>query len=386
MSGDGIDSALRRIEALITALDNLPDPAAREPARALLELVLEIHAMGLANMIASIAASDGGAALLRRLAEDEAIRGILLLHGLHPETVETRVGQAVAVLRPQLAAFGLGIKLDPVQRQAGARAGVADWRGAGAGQMRRRGGDKIEAAIVEAAPDLETLEISGLDETVSVLATQCLMAAIAPTHNWVRQLRDFAAPPVQHCEICNGAISPEHAHLVDVVGRRLLCACRACAATASRHDGSLRLPPRRAKVLAGFRMSAAEWDALQIPIDMAFIFHSTADARAIALYSGAGGSDGILIEPGGVVGRHGDRQSRSWFHEAGCGSAAGQSYAGGRGVFYPAHRSLLCVGGGQIRRQLTRRVVRPVRGGSEVWEAIGEFFARLRLETGRKAA
>jgi hypothetical protein len=169
MSGDGIDSALRRIEVLITALDNLPDPAAREPARALLELVLEIHAMGLANMIASIAASDGGAALLRRLAEDEAIRGILLLHGLHPETVETRVGQAVAVLRPQLAAFGLGIKLIRCSARlarvrvwpigaALARANAAAWR------------DKIEAAIVEAAPDLETLEISGLDETVSVLA------------------------------------------------------------------------------------------------------------------------------------------------------------------------------------------------------------------------
>jgi hypothetical protein len=169
MSEDGIDSALRRIEALIAALDNLADPAAREPARALLELVLEIHAMGLAHMIASIASSEGGAALLRRLVEDEAIRGILLLHGLHPETVETRVGQAVAVLRPQLAAFGLGIRL---ARCSARLARVRVWRiGAVPAQASAAAWrDKIEAAIVEAAPDLETLEISGLDGTVPVLA------------------------------------------------------------------------------------------------------------------------------------------------------------------------------------------------------------------------
>ena len=106
---------------------------------------------------------------MRRLAEDEAIRGILLLHGLHPETVETRVGQAVMVLRPQLAAFGLGIKLT---RCSARLARVRVWP-VGAALLQANAAawrDKIEAAIVEAAPDLETLEISGLDETVSALA------------------------------------------------------------------------------------------------------------------------------------------------------------------------------------------------------------------------
>ena len=170
MNEDGIDQALRRIEALIAALDSLQDPAAREPARALLELILEFHALGLARMTAMIASSSNGTGLLQRIAEDEAARSILLLHGLHPETVEMRVAKAVEDLRAELAGFGLGIKLINSSaklarvraRWIGASPSCADiaaWR------------EKIEAAIVEAAPDLETLEIEGFDETVAALAS-----------------------------------------------------------------------------------------------------------------------------------------------------------------------------------------------------------------------
>jgi hypothetical protein len=48
-----LGASLRRVEALIAALDRIADPAAREPARELLELVLELHTLGLARIIAS---------------------------------------------------------------------------------------------------------------------------------------------------------------------------------------------------------------------------------------------------------------------------------------------------------------------------------------------
>jgi hypothetical protein len=205
------------------------------------------------------------------------------------------------------------------------------------------------------------------------------MAAITPAHNWVRQLRHFAAPPVQHCEICNAAIASEHAHLVDIVGRRLLCACRACAATASRHDGSLRLPPRRAKALAGFRMTAAEWDALQIPIDMAFIFHSTPDARAIALYPGpAGATESLLSLEGWSIVTAANPVLGSMKPDVEA-LLVNRTQGGEEYFILPIDRCYALVG--TIRRQW-----RGLSGGSEVWDAIGEFFARLRLETGREAA
>ena len=162
MSDEAVGDALRRIEALIAALDRVSDPAAREPARALLEVVLDLHALGLARMMATIAASEGGVALLRRLAEDEAARGILLLHGLHPETVEARVGAALEALRPQFAACGLGLKLVAgTVRLVSVR---VRWIGEGASRIDAAAlHAAIEVAIIEAAPDVETLEIEGLE-------------------------------------------------------------------------------------------------------------------------------------------------------------------------------------------------------------------------------
>jgi hypothetical protein len=205
------------------------------------------------------------------------------------------------------------------------------------------------------------------------------MAAITPTHNWVRQLRRFTAPPVQHCEICNAAIPLEHAHLVDIVGRQLLCACRACTATASRRDGSLRLPPRRAKAVEGFRMTASEWDALQIPIDMAFIFHSTPDARAIALYPGpAGATESLLSLEGWALVMSANPVLGSMKPDVEA-LLVNRTQGGEEYFILPIDRCYALVG-------TIRRLWRGLSGGSEVREAIGAFFARLRLETGREAA
>ncbi len=135
----------------------------------MLEVVLDLHALALARMTAMIASAAGGAALLRRLTEEEPVRAVLLLHGLHPETVPERVGRAVEGLRSQLAARGLGIKI--VQGNAA----LARVRVRCIGEMPARLDaaalrEEIEAAIVEAAPDLEALEIEGLDETTAALA------------------------------------------------------------------------------------------------------------------------------------------------------------------------------------------------------------------------
>jgi hypothetical protein len=169
MTDEGVEQAVRQIEDLITALHSIADPAAREPARALLEVVLDLHATALARMTATIAASADGPALLQRLAEDEATRGILLLHGLHPETVEVRVDKALEALRPQFSAFGLGLRL--VESSAKLARVRVRWISAQPAPVDVRAlRDTLEAAIIEAAPDLEMLEIEGLEATVAAMA------------------------------------------------------------------------------------------------------------------------------------------------------------------------------------------------------------------------
>ena len=169
MSEAGIEPSLRRIEELIAALDALADPTAREPARALLEVVLELHALGLARMTATIAATENGAALLQRLAADAPVRAILLLHGMHPQTVEARVGDAVESLRRSLATRGLGVQLFACTASL-ARVRVRWLSQQPAAIDVALLGQEIEAAIIEAAPDLEMLEIEGLDADAVALA------------------------------------------------------------------------------------------------------------------------------------------------------------------------------------------------------------------------
>ena len=174
MTEEGVEStgwvgqSLRRIEELIGALDSLSDRAAREPARALLEVVLDLHALALARMTATVAGSAGGPALLLRLADDAAVRAVLLLHGLHPEPVEMRVGNAIDALRPQFALRGLGLKL--VESSAASARVRVRWIGHGPAPDAAALHAEIEAAIIEAAPDLETLEIIGFDEMAAAMA------------------------------------------------------------------------------------------------------------------------------------------------------------------------------------------------------------------------
>ena len=156
-----LDASLRRAEALIADLDRIADPAAREPARELLELVLELHTLGLARIVAIVAGAPGGAPLLDRLAEDPQARAILLLHGLHPQEAETRIRAALDRLRPDWVLRGIGVRLREV---AGGAARVFATAGASGPVDTAALRSEIEAAIVEAAPDLDDIVIEGLDE------------------------------------------------------------------------------------------------------------------------------------------------------------------------------------------------------------------------------
>jgi hypothetical protein len=53
--------------------------------------------------------------------------------------------------------------------------------------------------------------------------------------------------------------------------------------------------PQETRMLEGFRLSDAEWDALGIPIGLAFFFYSTPEKRILALYPGPAGPTESLL-------------------------------------------------------------------------------------------
>ncbi len=108
-----------------------------------------------------------------------------------------------------------------------------------------------------------------------------------------------AAPQQERCDLCGEPLPPGHRHLVEVDTRRMLCACRACALLFDRpaaSAGRLRLLPTRRERLDGFALDDAGWARLQIPVEMAFFFHSSAAGRVVALYPSPLGATESLLE------------------------------------------------------------------------------------------
>jgi hypothetical protein len=98
-----------------------------------------------------------------------------------------------------------------------------------------------------------------------------------------------ARPATERCDLCGGAISDDHRHLLDVGERRILCACEPCIAMRS-GEGDLRPTGTRALRLDGFELSDELWAQFQIPIGLAFFFVSEVIGGVVALYPSPAGA------------------------------------------------------------------------------------------------
>ncbi|WP_062990584.1 DUF5947 family protein [Nocardia anaemiae] len=96
----------------------------------------------------------------------------------------------------------------------------------------------------------------------------------------------------ERCEMCAEPIADEHQHVVNVEGRQLMCVCRSCYLLFVDQNAALRYRavPDRYLVFPDFTISQAEWDALEIPVGLAFFFRNSALGRTVAFYPGPAGA------------------------------------------------------------------------------------------------
>ena len=158
-----LESDPGRIEELIRALEALSDTRAREQAKELVQVVLDFHGAGLARLIGlTTTAGAAGQTLLDAFADDDQVRSLLLLHGLHPRDLESRVEQAVEKMRSFLGTHGLRLELLQSGEELVRLKLHGNWQDKhlSAKTLRR----DIETAILEAAPDAARVEVEGLAE------------------------------------------------------------------------------------------------------------------------------------------------------------------------------------------------------------------------------
>lgn len=108
-----------------------------------------------------------------------------------------------------------------------------------------------------------------------------------------------AAIAGERCEFCGEQIAGEHGHVADLVDHRLLCVCRPCYllfAPQGAGGGRYRGVGEEVRRVVDPVVTPEAWEALGIPVDLAFLFRQ--DERLVAFYPGPGGATECELDLG----------------------------------------------------------------------------------------
>ncbi|MFE9644964.1 NifU family protein [Streptomyces sp. NPDC006365] len=148
-----VEARLARLDELLDGLQSVPGPATRSATEAV-RLLTEMYGEALARVL-----DHADAQLAERLADDELLGHLLVLHDIHPEPPERRAARAVERLRPAVRERGGDVEWAGVD---GDVARVRLTSGGGCGSGCGGGGGEAAAAVREAvlavAPELTAVE------------------------------------------------------------------------------------------------------------------------------------------------------------------------------------------------------------------------------------
>ena len=176
--------------------------------------------------------------------------------------------------------------------------------------------------------------------------------------------------PVELCDFCSVPLAPKHRHLLEVQTRKTVCVCAACALRFEGAIGKWKLIPRDTRRLLGFQVSEGQWQALGVPIDLAFFFASTPAERVLAMYpSPAGATESLLPLSSweGLVAANPPLARLEPDVEALLANRVGPSRE-----YYIAPIDVCFELVGLLRTRW-----RGLSGGDKVWREIDDFFLRL---------
>jgi Fe-S cluster biogenesis protein NfuA len=154
---------VQKIGQLVRDLETVADPAARAATKELVQLLMDMHGAGLERVM-EIAFQSGepGARLIDDLGQDPLVSSLLVLYGLHPDDLQTRVERKLKQIDSKLHKMGAEASL--VSLQDGHVHLKAHVNGHSCGSTARSVQTILEEAIYEAAPDLSSLKVEGLEE------------------------------------------------------------------------------------------------------------------------------------------------------------------------------------------------------------------------------
>jgi Fe-S cluster biogenesis protein NfuA/nitrite reductase/ring-hydroxylating ferredoxin subunit len=168
------DQLIARVQELTGRLEDLEDAACRELAEELTGAVVQMYGAGLERIVELIDEETRG-----RLAADELVAGLLMIHDLYPVPIEERVLAALETVRPYMESHGGNVEL------LGVEDGIARLRLEGSCKSCRASSSTLELAVrqalQEAAPDLLGMDVEGVMEEEEVTGVPLPMSNGSPS-------------------------------------------------------------------------------------------------------------------------------------------------------------------------------------------------------------
>jgi len=234
------DELVGRVQELQERLESAGDAETRAVADELVSSVVRMYGAGLERIVEVVADADERHELAHALADDPLVATLLMIHDLHPVPLAARVAEALERVRPYMESHGGNVELLELAD------GVARIRLQGSCSSCSASSVTLELAIKQAledaAPDLDGLEVEGIEEAAATPAAAAvaridrLPLAPAATPSWfqVDRLGGLASGELATAEIAGAAL------VVANVDGTLLAFRDACAGCgAPLHEGEL---------------------------------------------------------------------------------------------------------------------------------------------------
>ena len=162
-----VEKQIESIDKMVRALEEAKDPVLRANAKELVQALMTLHGACLERMLEVVGQSgESGKSIIDSFARDGVVKGVLLLYGLHPVDVKTRVVEALEKVRPALRSQAGTVSFVGID-EAGMVTLSMEGKSEGCGSTAAALKQAVEQAIYEAAPDISGITIEGYVEKTS---------------------------------------------------------------------------------------------------------------------------------------------------------------------------------------------------------------------------
>ncbi len=158
-------AAIERMDELLRIIEAHPDEVLRGQVQEIVECLLDYHSQALGRLLGILRESQSTSqADIERLAHDELVASLLVLHGLHPAELETRVAEALERVRPFLKSHGGNVQLTRIADGVVHLQLEGNCHGCPSSSATMK--TRVEQAILELAPDVAGIQVEGTDAPV----------------------------------------------------------------------------------------------------------------------------------------------------------------------------------------------------------------------------